>query len=103
MGPSILGPRLFVMSWIQKPFLPVADGGDAISRDPQRNEIFLGAVGPPFSEGEVIFVGSPFVAVPLDLDFDPWAFFQHVAIFLQRLDIRGTDVVFVKIKKDILQ
>jgi hypothetical protein len=61
---------------IQRPFLSVADGGDAVSGDPERNEIFPGAVGPPLSEGEVIFVGSSFIAVTLDLDFDPWALFQ---------------------------
>jgi len=70
MRPPVFSPGFFIVTRIKRSLLPVTNRGDPIFRDSKVDQILFGAVGPSFSEGEIIFIGSSFITVAFDLNFD---------------------------------
>src|ERR1700693_1460386 len=70
MGAAVLLPAVFSGLAAEGALLSVGDRLDARGIHPERQEVFLGRVGPPVSQGEVVLRGPALVAVPFDEELD---------------------------------
>src|SRR5258708_23464628 len=66
MVAAVFGPRRFVVTWIERTLLAVADCADAACIDAESDEILFGLVGAAVTEGEVVLLGAALVAMSFD-------------------------------------
>ncbi len=64
MGPAVLGPRRFGVSFLEGTLLAIAHGADARRVDAEGDEEVLGRVGAAIAEGQVVLFGAALVAMP---------------------------------------
>src|SRR3972149_630064 len=103
MGSSILGPRILSMAGVCRFFLPIANGGEAIGGNAEREKIPLRAIRSSLSKSDVILRRSTLIAMTFDLDLNIGIFLQQGRILLQNLCVLGTDVIFVEIETNVFE
>src|SRR5580698_7475637 len=86
---AILLPALFGVLGAEGPFFAPADGVHAVRADPQRNQIILRCLRAPFTQADVVFGGTPLVAMA----FDGYA---HLRIGTQKFRRLGESVARVR-------
>src|SRR5580658_7234239 len=67
---AILLPTFFGVLGAERTFLAPADGVHAIGTDAQRNQIILGRLRAPFAQADIVFGGTPLIAMAFDGDAD---------------------------------
>src|SRR5208282_1087661 len=66
MAAAVLLPAGFVGSRAEGLFLAVADGGEAVGRNAQADQILFDGVGAAIAESEVVLGGAAFIAMAFD-------------------------------------
>src|SRR6185369_10223034 len=68
--PSVLGPGFLAVARVDRLFLTVADGGEALGRDAEVDQVIAGRLGPALAQRHVVLVGAALVAIPFDPELD---------------------------------
>jgi len=103
VAPTIPCPGLLVVLRIQRHLLAVADGADLCGTHAETDHIILNGLGPFLPQGEVVFNGSPIVAMPFHEDFHIGDNTQNFVIRLEDHSLAGVEVVPVEVKVNILE
>lgn len=68
LGAAVFPPALFVVVAADGAVFTEARGADALRRNAMRHHVALSGLGTAMTESVVVFVGTSFVAMPLDHD-----------------------------------
>src|SRR5580704_15221626 len=98
MAAAVLLPAGLVAVHAERLFLAVADGGDAVGGNAERDEVLLGGIGAAVAESEVVFGGAALVAMAFDGHFDLRVVLQEVRSLGKGLTGIGANVGFVEVK-----
>src|SRR3989442_11444050 len=98
MATTVLLPAGFVVFRTEGLLLTEADGGEAVCRNAERDEILFRGAGATVTEAEVVFGRAALVAVALDCDFELRMALQEIGGLGERCAAIGANICFVVIQ-----
>ena len=82
-GTTVLSPGSFIVAENGRSFLTIRNGGNSVGGNTLRNQIVSDGAGTTFTQSQVVFSGTSFVAVTLNDDINIFVFFQPVNLSTQ--------------------
>ena len=97
---SVLGPGSFVGTLHGRIFFTVADDAQTGGINAHKNQELIGGARTTLSEGHVVLIGAPVIAVALDQHLQRGVLFQQFGLIRQGLTRRVREIALVKLKID---
>src|SRR5580698_9664066 len=106
MSPTIAGIAVLRGFGAERTLLPEADGFELVAWNAERNKRIFGGGGPAVTQGEVIFSGATFIAMPFNRNDEIGVHledrFQSAGVTLHNGLIFAANLALVVVKMEIL-